>query len=79
MLFVLTFRLEAKIKTFFGIQQIGIDYFPRMRGESHLGSIGVILKIIRELIQLTPEMRRKVPRRQVTQNAPAEEPQPAKP
>ncbi|MFZ2491266.1 MAG: glycosyltransferase family 2 protein [Thermoanaerobaculia bacterium] len=51
----------------FGIQQIGIDYFPRMRGESHLGSIGVILKILRELVQLYPEMRKRVPRGAATQ------------
>src|SRR5689334_21685592 len=29
----------------FTIQQIGLDYFPRIRGESHLSSPGVILKI----------------------------------
>jgi glycosyltransferase involved in cell wall biosynthesis len=41
----------------FAIQQMGIDYFPRIRGTSNLASIGVILKIIRELIRLFPEMR----------------------
>jgi glycosyltransferase involved in cell wall biosynthesis len=45
----------------FSIQQIGIDYFPRSRGESHLGSFTVVLKIIRELIALYPEMRERVP------------------
>lgn len=44
----------------FTIQQIGIDYFPRTRGTSHLGSFGVVLKILRELVTLFPEMRRKV-------------------
>ena len=44
----------------FSIQQIGIDYFPRSRGESHLGSFTVVLKIIRELITLYPEMRERV-------------------
>jgi glycosyltransferase involved in cell wall biosynthesis len=44
----------------FSIQQIGIDYFPRSRGESHLGSFTVVLKIIRELIALYPEMRERV-------------------
>jgi glycosyltransferase involved in cell wall biosynthesis len=43
----------------FTIQQIGIDYFPRTRGESHLGSFSVVLKILRELVRLYPEMRRK--------------------
>jgi glycosyltransferase involved in cell wall biosynthesis len=43
----------------FTIQQIGIDYFPRTRGASHLGSFGVVLKILRELVVLFPEMRRK--------------------
>lgn len=44
----------------FTIQQIGIDYFPRTRGESHLASFGVVLKILRELVKLYPEMRRRV-------------------
>jgi cellulose synthase/poly-beta-1,6-N-acetylglucosamine synthase-like glycosyltransferase len=43
----------------FSIQQIGIDYFPRSRGESHLGSFTVVLKILRELVTLFPEMRKK--------------------
>ncbi|HEX8169851.1 MAG TPA: glycosyltransferase family 2 protein [Thermoanaerobaculia bacterium] len=43
----------------FAIQQIGIDYFPRLRGQSHLSSFGVILKILRELIWLYPEMRKR--------------------
>ena len=43
----------------FVIQQIGIDYFPRTRGTSHLGSFNVVLKILRELIVLFPEMRRR--------------------
>lgn len=43
----------------FAIQQMGIDYFPRIRGTSNLASVGVILKIIRELIKLYPEMRKK--------------------
>lgn len=43
----------------FTIQQIGIDYFPRTRGTSHLGSFSVVLKILRELVKLFPEMRRK--------------------
>jgi glycosyltransferase involved in cell wall biosynthesis len=43
----------------FSIQQIGIDYFPRSRGVSHLGSFSVVLKILRELVTLYPEMRRR--------------------
>ncbi|HEX9437318.1 MAG TPA: glycosyltransferase family 2 protein [Candidatus Limnocylindria bacterium] len=45
----------------FTIQQLGLDYFPRTRGQSHLAGTGVILKILRELVQLFPDMRR--PRR----------------
>lgn len=45
----------------FQIQQLGIDYFPRTRGLSTLSSPTVILKILRELAALYPEMRR--PRR----------------
>jgi glycosyltransferase involved in cell wall biosynthesis len=46
----------------FTIQQIGLDYFPRVRGHSHLSSPRVIVKIFAELVKLYPEMRRKVPR-----------------
>ena len=45
----------------FSIQQIGIDYVPRSRGVSHLGSFNVVLKILRELITLFPEMRKRRP------------------
>jgi glycosyltransferase involved in cell wall biosynthesis len=45
----------------FVIQQLGLDYYPRSRGTSTLSSPAVILKIVRELIALYPEMRR--PRR----------------
>jgi glycosyltransferase involved in cell wall biosynthesis len=44
----------------FTIQQIGLDYFPRIRGESHLSSPRVILKIFVELMKLYPEMRERV-------------------
>ena len=47
----------------FAIQQMGLDYFPRIRGTSHLSSPSVIFKIFRELWQLYPEMRRETPRR----------------
>jgi glycosyltransferase involved in cell wall biosynthesis len=46
----------------FTIQQIGLDYFPRVRGTSHLSSPRVIVKIFAELVKLYPEMRRRVPR-----------------
>jgi len=44
----------------FLIQQIGLDYFPRTRGVSHLSSPAVIVKILRELVKLYPEMRKRV-------------------
>ena len=50
----------------FIIQQIGLDYFPRVLGTSHLSSPTVILKIFRELVSLFSEMRRKVPRTPLT-------------
>ncbi len=37
--------------------QFGVDYFPRTRGISTLSSGGVILKILRELRELYPELR----------------------
>ena len=46
----------------FSIQQIGLDYFPRTRGVSHLSSPRVIFKIFRELMTLYPEMRKRHPR-----------------
>ena len=49
----------------FMVQQIGLDYFPRTRGRSTLSSLGVIGKIVRELVVLYPEMRhprRRTPR-----------------
>lgn len=46
----------------FVIQQIGLDYFPRVLGTSHLSSPTVIFKIFRELVTLFPDMRRRMPR-----------------
>jgi glycosyltransferase involved in cell wall biosynthesis len=46
----------------FAIQQIGLDYFPRTRGTSHLSSPKVIVKIFTELVKLYPEMRKREPR-----------------
>jgi glycosyltransferase involved in cell wall biosynthesis len=53
--------VKAKNRGFI-IQQIGVDYFPRTRGESHLASFGVVLKILRELVTLFPEMRKRTRR-----------------
>jgi glycosyltransferase involved in cell wall biosynthesis len=46
----------------FAIQQIGLDYFPRVYGVSNLSSPAIIFKIFRELIRLGPEMRKVIPR-----------------
>jgi len=46
----------------FAIQQIGLDYFPRIRGTSHLSSPRVIGKIFVELVRYYGEMRQRVPR-----------------
>lgn len=48
----------------FVIQQLGLDYFPRTRGNSTLSSPSVILKIFRELVKLYPDM--KHPRRRTS-------------
>jgi glycosyltransferase involved in cell wall biosynthesis len=53
----------------FVIQQLGLDYFPRTRGRSTLSSPAVILRILRELVRLYPEMRR--PRRRSLPAGPA--------
>jgi len=50
--------VKAKNRGFL-IQQIGLDYFPRTSGVSHLGSVSVIVKIFRELVKLYPEMRKR--------------------
>jgi glycosyltransferase involved in cell wall biosynthesis len=46
----------------FVIQQIGLDYFPRVHGTSHLSSAGVVFKILREMITLYPDMKRRTQR-----------------
>jgi GT2 family glycosyltransferase len=40
----------------FHIVQIGVDYFPRSRGESTLSSPAVIVKILRELMRLRRDL-----------------------
>jgi glycosyltransferase involved in cell wall biosynthesis len=62
----------------FVIQQLGVDYFPRSRGQSTLSSPGVILKILRELISLYPEMRHPRRRRSHADEG-SEGPAPAEP
>ena len=46
----------------FIVQQIGLDYFPRVLGTSHLSSPTVIAKIFRELLTLYPDMKKRVSR-----------------
>ena len=41
-----------------GIQQVGLDYFPRTRGASTLSSPGTILRILREMSGLFFDLRR---------------------
>ena len=62
--------VKARNHGFF-IQQIGLDYFPRVLGTSHLSSPAVILKIFRELIQLFGDMRKRVPRNEVRVASPS--------
>jgi glycosyltransferase involved in cell wall biosynthesis len=51
-------ELVVKAKNLgFVIQQIGLDYFPRVRGNSTLSSPTVILKIFVELARMFPDMR----------------------
>lgn len=59
----------------FVIQQMGLDYFPRSRGISTLSSPTVILKILRELVALWPEMRH--PKRRIPAAPAASSPAPA--
>ena len=46
----------------FVIQQIGLDYFPRVLGTSHLSSPTVILKIFKEMVSLYGDMKKRIPR-----------------
>jgi hypothetical protein len=39
------------------IMQMGVDYFPRTRGESTLSSPGVILKILKEMWSLRADLQ----------------------
>jgi glycosyltransferase involved in cell wall biosynthesis len=43
------------------ILQMGVDYFPRTRGQSTLSSPGVIVTIVREMLQLRSELEQLQP------------------
>src|SRR3954454_2728313 len=45
----------------FYVIQFGVDYFPRERGTSTLSSPNVVVKILRELVQLLPTVWRTEP------------------
>ena len=45
------------IRRGFKVFQMGVDYFPRTRGISTLASPSVIVKIVKELVELYPETR----------------------
>jgi len=61
----------------FLIQQLGLDYFPRTRGRSTLSSPAVILKMLKELVLLYPEMRH--PRRRTVGTTPGSTADPLSP
>jgi glycosyltransferase involved in cell wall biosynthesis len=42
----------------YGIMQMGVDYFPRTRGESTLSTPGVILTILREMWSLRADLEK---------------------
>jgi glycosyltransferase involved in cell wall biosynthesis len=50
------FLIRAK-KAGAQVIQIGVDYFPRSRGQSTLANPGVIVRILREMLGLWPELR----------------------
>src|SRR3954451_10507966 len=39
------------------LMQMGVDYFPRTRGESTLSSPGVIFTIVREMLSLRADLQ----------------------
>jgi glycosyltransferase involved in cell wall biosynthesis len=55
----------------FEILQMGVDYFPRTRGESTLSSPAVIRTIVREMLELRSELERISP---IDRQAPASTP-----
>jgi glycosyltransferase involved in cell wall biosynthesis len=52
--------IRAK-KLGFTVTQFGVDYFPRTRGQSTLSSPSIIVKIIREMLQLRSELQHITP------------------
>jgi glycosyltransferase involved in cell wall biosynthesis len=48
--------IRAK-KLGYTVTQFGVDYFPRTRGQSTLSSPSIIVKIIREMLQLRSELQ----------------------
>jgi hypothetical protein len=45
------------LRSGFELQQFGVDYFPRTRGQSTLSSLGVIRTIVSEMISLRGELQ----------------------
>ena len=41
----------------YDILQFGVDYFPRTRGESTLSRPGIIVTILREMVQLRGDLK----------------------
>ncbi len=50
------------LRSGFKVFQIGVDYFPRARDVSTLASPSVVLKIVKELVQLHGDLKRVQPR-----------------
>jgi glycosyltransferase involved in cell wall biosynthesis len=50
------------LRSGFQLQQFGVDYFPRTRGESTLSSFGVIRTIVAEMVRLRSELQAIGPR-----------------
>jgi glycosyltransferase involved in cell wall biosynthesis len=50
------------LRSGFELQQFGVDYFPRTRGESTLSSFGVIRTILAEMVRLRGELKAITPR-----------------
>jgi glycosyltransferase involved in cell wall biosynthesis len=45
------------LRSGFELQQFGVDYFPRTRGQSTLSSLGVIRTILAEMVRLRGELQ----------------------
>ncbi|MFN0090690.1 MAG: glycosyltransferase family 2 protein [Acidimicrobiales bacterium] len=53
--------LARAVRKGYTVVQFGVDYFPRTRGVSTLSSWPVIVKIVRELRRLAPDIRSEQP------------------